>query len=414
MERKSNKKILFLYLLTAAITLILTILVYNFFILPKEQEQAYSEGYKKNEIEIWKKAQGNFNKRLADLIKDFKLKDTTQVLRLPYVKSPNFSYFKTVNTIVNYDGAGENEFSIFQTTISDIHNELFFSVSNQLALDSMNRSSLMRKVDSITKSASLSYYERYNEKIKQLRKEEKLSLSEKAKAINNIIKGEICRFTATMIEIAEPMAGLTAHFNCDFVFGDFQDNLDKYNKITAAAFDLLNSEASLSNQIKQNILELATAQSVYKIYHEASFTDKTFWGDRERKYHFIMSGRVKVLFPLHKYFDLKLDVNNRKISVTLPQPELEVSEYQVEKIFEKDDEIDLRKETIAIEEAKIALINEARNSYLSQYGKYNAIQALENIFSILSQNGAFEISVSFADQPNYEILNFQTRTRTLQ
>lgn len=246
---------------------------------------------------------------------------------------PNIDLKRIKYLFSQYSESDIFDYALFEKSLKSINDEILRLTADNLGFSKSEKKELLQQYKKKHKEVSRDFHSRIidlNESECIAKDETFISYSTYncAKNFEQVLSSNICNLASYILTFADIVPSRTMKIiwgkPCDFILSTALKPIAKYIKKLAIVEDYTKSEIALENQIRNQLLELATAEDVIKTVWEQEYIRKLrfwFW-DSKAKIISKISARVKAGFNLKRHFGVDFDHASNEIVVSLPEPEI--------------------------------------------------------------------------------------------
>lgn len=328
---------------------------------------------------------------------------------------PNIDLKKTKHLMSQYSNSSILDYALFEQSLRSINNEILRCTADNLGLNNSEKKKVLRQYKKHHDEVSRNFYNQVDDlnKSECIAKDETFisySTYQCAENFEKVVSANICNLAGYMLTFSalspsRPVRILWGR-PCEFILSTVLKPIANYIKKLAIVEDYTKSKISLENHIRNQLLELATAEDVIKTVWEQEYIRKLkfwFW-DSKAKINSKVSARVKAGFNLKKYFGIEFDHTQNEIIIKLPEPEILSCEVEHE-IVDIENGI-----LIKIDKDKLNDVNRKVRDWVHKHAIESGIlkKAKKDSQSVLKM--LFQPIVMATDQPYKLRVKFQSGT----
>jgi hypothetical protein len=324
---------------------------------------------------------------------------------------PNLPYreiAKSIGEVRYYGSSSDRRFHNFTLSVSEIHEAIIEYAVQRYQLSSSERNILLESMQEQKGKIANIYFEdlRYqlmssDEYLPRQNKVFNYPTYLSVNAFSKIISSKICSIAEIIIGVLVKKPGVSIgiplmNHPCEILLAEALVPIIEGLKNQALIIDHLNAQFSITEHVREMIMELATVQDKFKVDYSIQPDRKILWWTSKAELKMKVTGIVKAGFDLKSFFSVSIDDGQKKIFIHLPKPTLlstDISPVITNMENGWFVEIDQNKLNDAMYILRQRIQATAISSGLLQQAERNAINVVKSIFAPIAELPQFTYSV---------------------
>ena len=331
----------------------------------------------------------------------------------------NFNYDELLKAIVavNDKSVTHEDYARFSAVVDEMNRALLKHTSDKLQLNTSDHLKVVKEYENLHPDLAKQYYSElkdFNKKSKKLNDTTYIIRRnyQGANTFSKVLSSHACDVVSLVFGAAALNATKAAALSmlnsepCEGIIEEFTYPVVLKLMETGAVKDLRISKLKIKKHIRDQIVELATAEDKVEVQVEERFkkivADGALWGlfNSNADVELRVPGTIKAGFKLDEFFSLEIDYQKEVIYVVLPEPK--ILSVQADPQFTEIDngylnKVGMEEINIVLESAKSKMRQHVDQTGIFEDAKQNARGIVEILFQpiLIASNLDYKIDVKF-------------------